>query len=133
MFHVEQEPRDKHHRTTATPGDEEYMSELKHVTDASFQKDVLENGKPVLVDFWAPWCGPCRMIAPILDQIASEHDELEIVKVNIDENPEIATKYGVLNIPMLNVYVKGEVAKTIVGAKPKRALLNDLQDFIAVK
>jgi thioredoxin 1 len=108
------------------------MSDLKQVTDASFQKDVLDSGKPVLVDFWAPWCGPCRMIAPILDQIAAEHaDSLEIVKVNIDENPEIAAKYGVLNIPMLNVYVKGEVAKTIVGAKPKRALLNDLQDFIA--
>ena len=108
------------------------MSNLKQVTDATFQQDVLDSGKPVLVDFWAPWCGPCRMIAPILDQIASEHgDSLEIVKVNIDENPEIAAKYGVLNIPMLNVYVKGEVAKTIVGAKPKRALLNDLQDFIA--
>jgi thioredoxin 1 len=107
------------------------MSDLKQVTDASFTQDVLERDKPVLVDFWAPWCAPCRMIAPILDQIATEHaDALEIVKVNIDENPEIATKYGVLNIPMLNVYVKGEVAKTIVGAKPKRALLNDLQDFI---
>ena len=107
------------------------MSDLKQVTDASFTQDVLERDKPVLVDFWAPWCAPCRMIAPILDQIATEHgDALEIVKVNIDENPEIATKYGVLNIPMLNVYGKGEVAKTIVGAKPKRALLNDLQDFI---
>jgi thioredoxin 1 len=107
------------------------MSDLKQVTDASFTQDVLERDKPVLVDFWAPWCAPCRMIAPILDQIAAEHaDALEIVKVNIDENPEIAAKYGVLNIPMLNVYVKGEVAKTIVGAKPKRALLNDLHDFI---
>jgi len=107
------------------------MADLKQVTDASFKQDVLERDKPVLVDFWAPWCAPCRMIAPILDQIAVEHaDALEIVKVNIDENPEIAAKYGVLNIPMLNVYVGGEVAKTIVGAKPKRALLNDLQDFI---
>ena len=107
------------------------MSDLKQVTDASFKQDVLDSDKPVLVDFWAPWCAPCRMIAPILDQIATEHaDALEIVKVNIDENPEIAAKYGVLNIPMLNVYVGGEVAKTIVGAKPKRALLSDLQDFI---
>jgi thioredoxin 1 len=107
------------------------MADLKQVTDASFKQDVLERDKPVLVDFWAPWCAPCRMIAPILDQIATEHaDALEIVKVNIDENPEIAAKYGVLNIPMLNVYVAGQVAKTIVGAKPKRALLNDLQDFI---
>ena len=108
------------------------MSALKKVTDATFDEEVLKSGKPVLVDFWAEWCGPCRMIAPILEQISEEYGEqLEIVKLNTDENPETATKYGVLNIPMLNVYVKGEVAKTIVGAKPKRALLNDLQDFIS--
>jgi len=107
------------------------MSALKKVTDATFDEEVLKNGKPVLVDFWAEWCGPCRMIAPILEQIAEEHGEkLEIVKVNTDENPETATRYGVLNIPMLNVYVNGEVAKTIVGAKPKRALLKDLEAFI---
>jgi len=108
------------------------MSNLKHVTDASFKQDVLDNDKPVLVDFWAAWCAPCRMIEPILDQIAAEHGEsLEIVKVNVDENPQIAADYGVLNIPMLNVYVKGQVAKTIVGAKPKRALLNDLREYIS--
>lgn len=108
------------------------MSGLKKVTDASFKQDVLENSKPVLVDFWAEWCAPCRMIDPILNQIAAEHgDRLEIVKVNVDENPQIAADYGVLNIPMLNVYVQGEVAKTIVGAKPKRALLNDLREFIS--
>lgn len=107
------------------------MSTLKHVTDASFKQDVLDSGIPVLVDFWAPWCAPCRMIEPVLDQIAAEHGKsLEIVKMNIDENPEVAARYGVLNIPMLNVYVNGEVAKTIVGAKPKRALLGDLQEFI---
>ncbi len=108
------------------------MADIKHATDASFKRDVLENDKPVLVDFWAPWCAPCRMIAPILEQIAVEHaDSIEIVKVNVDENPQIASTYGVLNIPMLNVYVKGEVAKTIIGAKPKRALLGDLKEFIA--
>ena len=108
------------------------MSALKQVTDATFDGEVLKNGKPVLVDFWAEWCGPCRMIAPILEQIATEHgDKLEIVKLNTDENPEVSAKYGVLNIPMLNVYVNGEVVKTIVGAKPKRALLKDLEDFIA--
>jgi thioredoxin 1 len=107
------------------------MSALKKVTDATFDEEVLKSDKPVLVDFWAEWCGPCRMIAPILDQIAEEYGEkLEIVKLNTDENPETAARYGVLNIPMLNVYVNGEVAKTIVGAKPKRALLKDLESFI---
>jgi thioredoxin 1 len=107
------------------------MSALKKVTDATFDEEVLKSDKPVLVDFWAEWCGPCRMIAPILDQIAEEYGEkLEIVKLNTDENPETAARYGVLNIPMLNVYINGEVAKTIVGAKPKRALLKDLESFI---
>jgi thioredoxin 1 len=107
------------------------MSALKQVTDATFDGEVLKSDKPVLVDFWAEWCGPCRMVAPILEQIAQEHGEkLEIVKLNTDENPDTAARYGVLNIPMLNVYVKGEVVKTIVGAKPKRALLKDLEDFI---
>ena len=110
------------------------MSNLKQVTDSTFNDEVLAQSKPVLVDFWAPWCGPCRQIAPILDQIAAEYgDSIEIVKLNIDENPEVAAKYGVLNIPMLNVYVGGEVAKTIVGAKPKRLLLRDLESFIGVK
>jgi thioredoxin 1 len=107
------------------------MTALKQVTDESFRRDVLENDKPVLVDFWATWCPPCRMIAPILDRIAAEYgDRLEIVKLNVDENPQIAAHYGVLNIPVLNVYVGGEVAKSIVGARPKRVLLKDLAEFI---
>jgi thioredoxin 1 len=105
--------------------------EVKHVTDKTFDAEVLQSDKPVLVDFWAEWCGPCRQIAPSLEAIAAEHGEqLQVVKLNIDENPNTAVKYGVMSIPTLNVYKGGEVVKTIVGAKPKAALERDLSDFI---
>jgi thioredoxin 1 len=111
-------------------GDQE-MGTTKKVTDETFEADVLKNDKPVLVDYWAEWCGPCKMVAPVLEAIAEEHgDKLDIVKLNVDENPVVTQKYGILNIPTLGVFKNGEVVKELVGARSKSALLRELADFI---
>lgn len=107
------------------------MADLKHVTDATFEEEVLKSDKPVLVDFWAEWCGPCRQVAPILEELSKEYgDKLTIVKLNIDEQPNTTREYGIMQIPTMNVFKDGEVVKQIMGAKPKRALLKDLEGII---
>jgi thioredoxin 1 len=104
---------------------------VKDVSSGTFDSEVLRASRPVVVDFWATWCGPCRMVAPILLQLAEEHSEkITIVKVDADENQELVTEYGVSSIPTILVFVDGKVVKTIVGAKPKPGLIKELAEWL---
>jgi thioredoxin 1 len=107
------------------------MAGITEVTDTNFQAEVLEADQPVLVDFWAPWCGPCRVVAPVLEEIAGERDDLRIVKLNTDENPQTAGSYGIMSIPTMILFKHGQPVKQIVGAKPKRALEAELVPALA--
>tara|TARA_B110000977_G_scaffold192532_1_gene266189 strand:- start:1065 stop:1391 length:327 start_codon:yes stop_codon:yes gene_type:complete len=108
------------------------MSAARDVTDQNFATEVLASEKPIMVDFWAEWCGPCRAVSPILDAIATEHsDKIDVVKLNVDDNPETAMKYQVTSIPTMKIFRGGEVVKTVIGAKPKPALESDLSEFLS--
>ena len=103
---------------------------ILQTTDKTFEEDVTSSNIPVLIDFWAEWCGPCKMIAPILEEIAAEEESIKIAKVNVDDSPDLARRYEIMSIPALIVFENGEPAKKLVGAKPKGALLEEIGEFL---
>lgn len=107
------------------------MSSAAPVTDSSFTEQVLESEVPVLVDFWAPWCGPCRMVAPVVDEIAEQYEgQIKVVKLNTDENPQVASQYGIRSIPTLMIFKGGQRVDMVVGAVPKTTLANTLEKYL---
>ena len=104
---------------------------ITEVTDTNFQAEVLESGEAVLVDFWAPWCGPCRIVAPHLEELNDERDDIRVVKLNVDDNPQTAATYNVMSIPTLLLFKNGQVAHQIVGALPKNRLVQELEPALA--
>jgi thioredoxin 1 len=107
------------------------MSSAAAVTDASFEEDVLQSDVPVLVDFWAPWCGPCRMVAPIVDEIAKDYEgKIKVYKLNTDENPNVASQYGIRSIPTLMLFTEGQKRETVVGAVPKDTLSRTISKYL---
>jgi thioredoxin 1 len=107
------------------------MSAAAQVTDSTFEQEVLKSEVPVLVDFWAPWCGPCRMVAPVVDEIAQQYEgQVKVVKVNTDENPNVASQYGIRSIPTLMIFKAGQRVDMVVGAVPKTTLANTLEKYL---
>jgi thioredoxin 1 len=108
------------------------MSALKSVTDLSFDEAVIRNPRPVIVEYWAQWCGPCRQVGPVLHALAAEHAErIDVVKVNVDENPVIAGRYGILHVPTVSLFSGGEVVRQVIGVRSRSALEREFEGFLA--